>query len=214
MDQRHDRPDQRHSPLPGRSRAAWFAQHILPHEPGLRRWVARRCTSPGLEVEDVLQESYALLAARPRVDDIENPRAYLYQIAHSLILRDIRRARIVPILAIEDLGSVEFAGDTATPERVAETSDLLDTVGRVIQSMPDKTRQAFSLRRVHDIPQREIARRMGITEKAVEKLIARGIRWMGDWLASEGGKHPTHVSKQGSAGDEEPSEHAPDQPER
>ncbi len=212
MDQRQDRTQPRRSPLPDRSRTAWFAQHILPHEPGLRRWLARRCTSPGLDVEDLLQESYALLAARPRVDDIENPRAYLYQTAHSLVLRDIRRARIVPILAIEDLGPVEFAGDTASPERVAETRERLDNVGKVIESMPDKTRQAFSLRRVHDLPQREIAVRMGITEKAVEKLIARGIRWMGEWLASEGGNRGPHVSKQGSTGDEHPDEHASVQP--
>ena len=175
------------SPLSDRSRAAWFAEHILAHEPELRRWLGRRCASANLEVDDVLQESYALLAARPQVDDIVNPRAYLYQTAQSLILRDIRRARIVPILAIEDLGPVEFADHLPTPEDAAEQRDLLDNVGKVIGSMPDRTREAYSLRRVHDVPQREIARRMGITEKAVEKLIARGSRCMSDWLKREGG---------------------------
>ena len=60
-----------------------------------------------------------------------------------------------------------------------------------------------------------IAKRMGITEKAVEKLIARGTRWMGEWLASEGGNRRPHVSKQGSTNgeDEYPDEHASVQPE-
>ncbi|MGY0560297.1 RNA polymerase sigma factor [Luteimonas sp. A277] len=182
-----DRKGAARSPLSDRSRAAWFAEQILPHEPGLRRWLWRRCTSVGLEVDDILQESYALLAARQQVNDIINPRAYLYQTAHSLILRDIRRARIVPILAIESLGPIEFADDLPTPEETAEQRDLLSAVDQVIESMPNRTREAYSLRRVHDVPQREIARRMGITEKAVEKLIARGIRWMSEWLAREGG---------------------------
>lgn len=187
VDPRPNRKGAPYPPVSDRSRAAWFAEHILPHEPGLRRWLERRCTSVGLEVDDVVQESYALLAARPQLDDIANPRAYLYQTAHSLILRDIRRARIVPILAIEDLGPVEFADGLPTPEDAAEQRDFLDTVDKVIESMPDRTREAYSLRRVHDVPQREIAKRMGITEKAVEKLIARGIRRMSDWLTTQGG---------------------------
>lgn len=196
MEQGQARDGRRRTPLVDPARTAWFAEHILPHEPGLRRWLANRCTLPGLEVDDLLQESYTLLAMRPRVDDIGNPRAYLYQTAHSLALRHIRRARIVPILAMEDLGPVEFADETAVPERSVEAWDMLDHVGRVIDTMPDKTREAFSLRRLHDVPQREIARRMGITEKAVEKLIARGIRCLGDWLAREGGNRPAHVSRE------------------
>ena len=213
MDQGQARDGKRRTSLVDRARAAWFAEHILPHEPGLRRWLANRCVTPGLEVDDILQESYALLSARPRVDDIGNPRAYLYQTAHSLALRDIRRARIVPILAMEDLGSVEFADEMAMPERSVEAWDMLDHVGQVIDSMPKKTREAFSLRRLHDVPQREIARRMGITEKAVEKLITRGIRWMGDWLAREGGNRPVHVSMEVDCGNKPDHGHARNRPE-
>ncbi|MCD9027722.1 RNA polymerase sigma factor [Luteimonas sp. BDR2-5] len=212
MDQGLVRSGKRRTPLAAPACVIWFSEHILPHEPGLRRWLARRCTTPGLDVEDIIQESYALLAARPRVDDIGNPRAYLYQTAHSLILRDIRRSRIVPILAMEDLGPVEFADASAAPEQAIEERDMLENVTRVIEAMPEKTRKAFSLRRIHDVPQREIARRMGISEKAVEKLIARGIRWIARWLATEGGERPARVSKQ-RTGDRHPDGHTREQPE-
>ena len=86
-------------------REHWFAVNILPHEVSLRRWLTRlRVQDP--DALDIIQESYALLLERERLDDILNPRAYLFQVAHSLMLRNIRRARIVPILAIEELGSV------------------------------------------------------------------------------------------------------------
>ncbi len=213
MDHGQVRNGNRRSPLADRARAVWFAEHILPHELGLRRWLSHRCATLGLEIDDIIQESYALLAARARVDDILNPRAYLYQTAHSLVLRAVRRARIVPILTMEDLGSVEFADHGATPERAAEERDLLDNVTRVIGTMPEKTREAFSLRRIHGVPQREIAQRMGITEKAVEKLIARGIRWVTDWLASEGGNRPVRVSMERECGETYLHEHARNQPE-
>ncbi|MEL1263346.1 sigma-70 family RNA polymerase sigma factor [Pseudoxanthomonas putridarboris] len=175
-------------------RTRWFLHHILPHEPALRAWLGRR-HSAGFDVDDIVQESYAILAERERLDDIHNPRAYLFQVAQSLVVRNIRRARIVPILAVEDLGRVEFADGAATPEESALERDELRLLAEAIASMPGRTREAFVLRRVHDLPQREIATRMGLSESTVEKHIARGIRWLGEWAAN-GGNLPVRTSRQ------------------
>src|SRR3546814_7753313 len=46
--------------------------------------------------------SYAILAGLDRVDSIQHPRAYLFQIARSQITRHVRRARIVSINRSEE----------------------------------------------------------------------------------------------------------------
>lgn len=166
-------------------REHWFALNVLPHEVSLRRWLT------GLRIQDsdaldIIQESYALLLERQRLDDIVQPRAYLFQVARSLMMRNIRRARIVPILAIEELGAVEFADKAATPEQSAIGQDELRQLSELIAGMPEQARQAFILRRVHAISQREIAQQMGISENTVEKHIARGIRWLGQRLTDGG----------------------------
>ncbi|MBC7168934.1 MAG: RNA polymerase subunit sigma-24, partial [Phenylobacterium sp.] len=46
--------------LVSKERAVWLAQRILPHEPALRAWLSRR--TAGLEVDDIVQETYAILA--------------------------------------------------------------------------------------------------------------------------------------------------------
>jgi len=171
--------------LDDRERTRWFLNNILPHEAALRSWLGRRHNA-GFDVDDVVQESYATLAQRERLDDILNPRAYLFQVARSLVARSIARARIVPILAVEDLGPVEFADDASTPEQSAIEHDELRRLAGVIAAMPPQTREAFVLRRVHDLPQREIAARMRLSESTVEKHIARGIRWLGMWVESGG----------------------------
>lgn len=176
-------------------RARWFMHHILPHEPALRSWLSRRRAPAAFDLDDIVQESYAILAERERIDDILNPRAYLFQVAHSLVVRNIRRARIVPILAVEDLGQVDWADDAATPEQSAMAHDDLREVAEVIASMPGQTREAFVLRRIRGLSQREIASQMGLSENTVEKHIVRGIRWLGDWFAS-GGKPPAKTSNQ------------------
>lgn len=167
-------------------RARWFMHHILPHEGALRGWLSRRRTPAAFDIDDIVQESYALLAERERVDDILNPRAYLFQVAHSLVIRNIRRARIVSILAVEDLGQIDLPDDAATPEQNAIAHDDLRQLAEVIATMPGQTREAFVLRRVRGLSQREIASQMGLSENTVEKHIVRGIRWLGDWFASGG----------------------------
>jgi RNA polymerase sigma-70 factor (ECF subfamily) len=174
-------------------RVRWFMHHILPHEAALRGWLSRRRTPAAFDVDDIVQESYALLAERERIDDIQNPRAYLFQVAHSLVVRNIRRARIVSILAVEDLGQVDLPDDAATPEQNAIAHDDLRQLAEVIASMPGQTRQAFVLRRVRGLSQREIASQMGLSENTVEKHIVRGIRWLGNWFAS-GGNPPAKTS--------------------
>lgn len=174
-------------------RARWFAHHILPHEPALRGWLSRRRAPAAFDVDDIVQESYAVLAERERVDDILNPRAYLFQVAHSLVVRNIRRARIVPILAVEDLGQMDWPDSAATPEQNAIAHDDLRQLAEVIATMPGQTREAFVMRRVRGLSQREIASRMGLSENTVEKHIVRGLRWLGDWFAS-GGSPPAKTS--------------------
>src|SRR5690606_11341397 len=83
-------------------RAIWLARHVLPHEPALRAWLAR-WRLEDLLVDDIVQETYSVLAAREAVDDIRNPRSYFFQTARSIILMHLRRSRVVSIRAVEDL---------------------------------------------------------------------------------------------------------------
>ncbi|RAK52740.1 RNA polymerase sigma factor [Phenylobacterium deserti] len=175
-------------------RTQWFLRHVLPHEPGLRRWLARH-RPPGLDLEDVIQEAYAVLADLPSVADIQFPRAYLFQVARSVITRHARRARVVSIHLLDDLTQLEQADEEPSPERVAIDRDQLRWLAQAIAAMPAKTREAFVLRRVEGLSQREIARRMAISENTVEKHIARGLRFLIEWFA-DGGNTGLEASKQ------------------
>lgn len=159
----------------------------------MRSWLARR-KPMGLDPDDIIQEAYAILADLDRVDGIAFPRAYLFQVARSVVSRQLRRARVVPIHAIEDVTQLEHADDQPSPERVAIDRDELGRLARAIAAMPNKTQQAFVLRRVDGLSQREIAARMAISENTVEKHISRGLRFLINWFG-EGGKALAEVSR-------------------
>ena len=156
-------------------RSSWLARHVLPHEPALRAWLFLRRID-GLETDDVVQETYAVLAALPAVEHIASPKAYAFQTANSVILRHLRRARIVRIDALGDMDSLTAALDEPSPERHAAGRQDLRRVSELIAALPAKCREAFVLRKVEGLSQRDIAQRMGISESTVEKHIGRALR--------------------------------------
>lgn len=170
-----------------RDRTRWFLRNVLPHEAALRGWLSR-AAPPGVDPDDVIQESYTILAELETVDAIRHPRAYLFQVARSVIMRHVRRARIVPIHTVDDLERLEQAETAASPEQYAIDRDELRQLAHAIAAMPLKTREAFVLRRVRDMPQREIAARMRISENTVETHISRGILFLIDWFGRGGNK--------------------------
>ncbi len=183
-------------PSPGRDlrrdekRAQWLARCILPHEAELRAWLRPR-THGQLEVDDVVQEAYAVLAGLDSVAHIHNARAYLFTTARSIVLQHIRRARLVQF---EQMAEIERPGiDTEqrdradNPEAVTGRAQKLRQVEELIAGLPGKCREAFVLRKIHGYSQREIAERMGIAESTVEKHIGKGLRRLMQAMAGTAG---------------------------
>jgi len=168
-------------------RAHWLARHVLPHEPALRAWL-RQKASLGFDLDDVVQETYAILAAKASIEAIRNPRTYAFQTAWSVILQQLRRAHIVPINAVADIEALEAATDAPSPEDTVLARNELAMIRRAIDGLPRQTRQAFVLRRLEGLSQGEIARRMKLSEHTVEKHIARGIKLL--LAAAKDGRRP------------------------
>jgi RNA polymerase sigma-70 factor (ECF subfamily) len=166
-------------------RAAWLAQHILPLEPSLRMWLARRRVE-GLDVDDIVQEAYARLAAVDSVETVHNPHSYLLQTAHSIICTHLRRLQVVSIRAVDDTELSRFECQEASPERWASDRDELRRIGEIVESFPKQVATVFTLRRVEGLSQRETAQRMNVSESTVEKHMAKGIRLFMNAIACSG----------------------------
>jgi RNA polymerase sigma factor (sigma-70 family) len=156
-------------------RACWLAQHVLPCEPRLRSWLARRRVAD-LDIDDIVQETYAMLAELDNVDHIRNPRTYVYSVAHSIILQHVRRRRIVSIEAMAELDQLSIYSDEPTPEEALSDFQELRRIARLIACLPRKCREAFTLRKMEGLSQREVASRMRVSENTVEKHMGKALR--------------------------------------
>ena len=95
----------------------------------------------------------------------------------------IRRRRIVAIDAVGDLDALNVLIDTISAERRASAQQELRRLAEAIDRLPPKCREAVWMRRVDDLPQKEVAARLGISEKTVEKHIMKGMRLLANALA-------------------------------
>ncbi len=155
-------------------RARWIARNVLPHEAELRRLLRRRAP-PMFEVDDIVQEIYARLAAIAIVDHIQNPKAYLLRMASGVIMDHLRHQKVVPIHAVEDLDLAGGVCSAPSPEAVAVDRDELRRLLRVLASLPPGVAEVFRLRRIEGLSQREVSRQLRIPESTIEKRMARGI---------------------------------------
>jgi RNA polymerase sigma factor (sigma-70 family) len=155
-------------------RALWLARYVLPHEPSLRAWLQGRQPA-GLEVDDIVQETYARLIAVESVAQVRNVKAYAFQTAHSVMASHVRRAKVVSFQHVSDMDQLGVAAGEAGPEAQAIGHQELQRLARAIARLPAKVRRVFMLRRIDGLSQRDVARRLGLSESTVEKHMGRAL---------------------------------------
>lgn len=175
----------------------WFAREVLLHVDALMRFLHRNWRDHD-EVPDLRQEIYVRIyksAARRRPD---SPKSFLFTTARNLLADRARRQRIVSITAVGDMERLNVLKDELAPERHLAGRQALERLARALDSLPDRCREVVWLRRVKDLPQKEIARRLGISEKTVEKHIAKGVRRMTDHFYGDAGSSDPLPSADGA----------------
>ena len=155
--------------------ARWFRENVQPHEPLVRGWLRGRLTSES-DVDDVVQEAFIrLLRARER-QAIASPKALLFTIVHNLARDHCRHRDALPLEPLAENGeSAVFTEEDGPPETVAHRQEL-ELLTEAIQSLPDRCRQIFTLRKVYGLPQAEIARQLGLSENTVSAQLTIGVR--------------------------------------
>lgn len=163
---------------------AWVGSNIIPHEGHLRTWLRGLSISED-EIDEVVQDSYVLLARMDSIAHIRNGRNYLFQTAKSVVLMKLRRDRVVPIDRLVEIEALSVADMSPTADQRASARQELDRVRRLIAALPDRCREIFQLRRIDGVSQREIAARMGVSEHVVEQQATRGLKLILKAIAGE-----------------------------
>lgn len=88
----------------------------------------------------------------------------------------------MPIDLVADLAALNVLDEKTQVEEIVNSHQQLALLAAVVAELPDRCRQAFTLRRVYGLSQQEIAQKMRISETTVEQLLARAVRRCADRL--------------------------------
>ena len=158
-------------------------QAVEDHYEELRQFIRQRTGSPAM-AEEVVQETWIRASTTTTAVLPDNPRAYIYRMAGNLAIDHVRRQQ-----AHERYEHNKDHGDEDSngfnPDQVASPAPaLVETLiaqhelaalNAAVRELPDKCRDVFLLYRGQGLSMKEVAGRLGISEKTVEKHIARAM---------------------------------------
>ena len=159
----------------------WFVTEVLAHEEALMRFLHRHWSHRD-ELPDLRQELYARIYEAAAKSRPAQPRAFLFTSARHLITDRLRRGKVVSIEPMGDFEPSLVLVDEVSPERWCGGRQALRRLADAFDRLPDRCREVVWLRRVEELSQRDVASRLGISEKTVEKHIAKGMRLLADAL--------------------------------
>ncbi len=97
---------------------------------------------------------------------------WLYRIAVNECLNEVKKKRMLSFfLPLDSLLAQPSSKDS--PQDDLETRELRGKIATAIDSLPTKQRSAFILRYYEELPQKEIASIMNLSEGSVEQLLQR-----------------------------------------
>jgi len=134
----------------------------------LRLFVSARISHRG-DVDDIVQESFARFYAANRGKLIENPLGYLYRIATNIIV-DRSRQR-TPLTNSVDIDGVSehFLAMEASQEQGRCLADLERAYHAALAELSPRCAEVFQLRRHHAMATPDVAARLSITTRMVQK---------------------------------------------
>ncbi len=163
------------APTPDSEHARWFTDEVQPHQPALRSYI--KSAFPAVQdPDDVVQESLVRVWLARARKPIQSAKAFLFQVARHMAIDVTRRGKISPIQPVGDLEQLLVINDEPDAADAAGMEEKARLLAQVIDALPARCREIVILRKLHAIPQREVATRLGISEKTVEAQLSRGLK--------------------------------------
>lgn len=147
----------------------------------LKRFIARKFGDAD-GAEDIVQDAFHNLLRVENIEQLDNPKAYLYRAASNLALNRLRQANYQADYLNQQS---QEEPTTVTLDRELSAQDDLDRVQRALKSLPDKYRITFEMSRLQGKSYNEIALERGIAVSTVEKHIIKVLKFLRDELATE-----------------------------
>jgi len=153
-----------------------------------RRYYAELCRTANrfvrndAQAEDLVQELFVGLWERRDglPDNLTAVGGYLHRAARNRSLNFLRDQNRIPV---DDTDLPVHLSAVGLPSDAMDQEDLRGRLHRAIDRLPERCRLIFTMSKLEDMSQREIAESLEISTKTVENQMTRAYRFLREWLA-------------------------------
>jgi len=150
-----------------------FDSFYREHNSWLRSVLFRRLGNAD-DAADLAHDAFIRLLVKPRrLDNIKAERGYLSAVARGLCV-DLWRRQEIERAWLETLAHY---GEVEVPsaERKAEAIQALSEVDNMLRKLPNAVASAFMLSMIHGLTGKEIAKRLGVSDRTVRNYLSRAM---------------------------------------
>ena len=145
-----------------------FDSLYLFYAPKVREFVFRLLKNPG-EAEDVTQNIFLRVWEKRReLGGTRSLRSYLYTMARNAVFDIFSHSIVEDKYMQEHINSAAERRDAPLSEKI-ETEELALLIAVAVDRMPEQRRRVFSLSRYEELSNKEIAARLNLSVKTVER---------------------------------------------
>ena len=142
------------------------------HFDGLRRFVFYKCGQVEL-AEDLVQEVFIKIWEKRETIKKETVKSLLFTMANNLLMNHFNHQKVVR--SHEGYEILTGISETISPQFILEEKEFESELNRVIGSLPDGCREVFLMNRIDKLKYEEIAERLDLGVKAIEKRMSKAI---------------------------------------
>ena len=143
------------------------------HARELRAFVQRRHGRQA--AEDIVQDTYLHLLQRGTAAVLDHPRPYLFRIAANLAVDLARKAKVRLRHLDEAIAFSCSASPSPCPEAAAGGASELRRLEASLAELPGLCREAFLLSQIEELSRAEIAVRLGVSVRTVDRYLAKAL---------------------------------------
>lgn len=153
----------------------WFADEVYVHDPQLKSYL--RGSFPAVrDVEDVVQESYLRVWRARMLQPVGSAKAFLFTIARNVALKIVRKNSNAPFVPGTESVETVLGDETPTGAEAACTQEKIDTLADAVMTLPVRCREIVVLHKLQGLSQKEVAARLGLSERTVERQVRIGVK--------------------------------------
>ncbi len=121
--------------------------------------------------EDLMQDAYGKLWEQCSKVSIEKAKSFLFTVANNLFLNQVKHSKVV--LKFEQRGHSDRNDES--PEFLLEEAEFKLKLEAAIAALPEGQREVFLMNRIDKLKYKEIAEKLGVSVKAIEKRMHKAL---------------------------------------